>query len=120
MHHDLRAADPVDRRVDALRRELDHAFAFERLAGLVEHDHVARARLRPVEAEWQDEVPIRGARNGDGEVVVDTFFERVQYREAGCRGELNLGLPDRVGARGYQRMDGHAAMIIEPGMQVAG
>ena len=45
MQHDARAGDAVDRRVDALRRQLDHAVAFERRARFVEHDHVARARL---------------------------------------------------------------------------
>jgi hypothetical protein len=39
---------------NALRREFDDALAFERLAGFVEHDHVARARFRPMQAERQD------------------------------------------------------------------
>ena len=29
MHHDACATDPMDRRVDALRRQLDHAFALD-------------------------------------------------------------------------------------------
>ena len=53
---DARAGDPVDRRMDALRRELERSLALEDAAGLVEHDQVAGARLRPVQAERQDEV----------------------------------------------------------------
>ena len=62
VQHDASAADAMDRRVDALRRQFDHAFALERRARLVEHDHVARARLRPMQAEGQDQVAVVAAR----------------------------------------------------------
>src|SRR5262245_54158583 len=50
VHDYTRTADAVDRRVNALRRELDHAVAFQRASRFVEDDHVARARLGPVQA----------------------------------------------------------------------
>jgi hypothetical protein len=99
----------MDRRVDALRRQLDHALAFERLPRLVEHDQVARTRLRPVQAEGQDQVAIVPARQRDGEVVVDAFFELVQHREAVRSGKVDFRLPDRISSQRLQRKDGHDA-----------
>jgi hypothetical protein len=111
VHHHARAADAMDRRVDALRGELDHALAFERLAGLVEHDHVARARLGPVQAEGQDQVAIVAAGHGDREVVVDAFLELVQHGEAVRGGQVDPGLAHRVGGGRNQRVNGHGGMI---------
>ncbi len=106
----------MDRRVDALRRELDHALAVERRAGLVEHDHVAGPRLGPVQAERQDQVAVVVAGDGDGEVVVDALFQFVQNRKAVRGGEVDLGLCDRIdGARGRQWVNGHDGPLRIPG-----
>ena len=108
VQHHARTADAVDGRVDALRRQLDHALALERLPRFVEHDQVARARFRPVQAERQDQVAVLVPRHGDREVVVDALLELVQHRKAVRSGEVDLGLADRVGrGRCYQGMDGH-------------
>ncbi len=115
VHHDARAADAMDRRVDALRRQLDHALAFERPARLVEHDQVAHARLRPVPAEGQDQVAIVPARHGDGEVIVDAFFELVQHRKAVRRGKVDFCLLDRVSSQRLHGKDGHDAGDSSPG-----
>ncbi|MNC86871.1 hypothetical protein D3C83_25570 [compost metagenome] len=94
--------------MDALRRELDDALAFERPAGLVEHDHVARARLRPVQAEGQDQVAVVAPRHGDGEVVVDALLQLVEHGEAVRGGEMDLRLPDGIdGAGGGKLVHGH-------------
>jgi hypothetical protein len=60
-----RAGDAVDRRVDALRRELERAAALEHAALLVEDDQLARARFRPVQAVRQDQVLPVAARHGN-------------------------------------------------------
>jgi hypothetical protein len=77
---------------NALRRELDDALAFERLAGFVEHDQVARARFRPVQAERQDQVAIVPSRHSHGEVVVDALVEFMQHGDAVCGSEVDLRL----------------------------
>jgi hypothetical protein len=94
--------------MDALRGKLDHAFALQRFPGFVEHDQIARARLGPVQAEGQDQVAVLMAGDRDREVIVDALFQLVQYREPVGGGEVDLGLPDRVGrGRSCQGMDGH-------------
>jgi hypothetical protein len=98
----------VDRRVYAQRGQLDVAFALERFARFVEHDHVARARLRPVQAERQNQVLVVAPRHGDREVVVDALLEVVEHGEAMRRSELDFRLRDRIDcARGRQGVDGH-------------
>ena len=107
MQYHAAAADAVDRRVNALRGEFDDTVAFEGLAALVENDHVAGARLGPVQAERQDQKTIVVAGQGDREMVVDTFLELVHDREPERRGEVDPGLGYRVGA-GVNRVNGHA------------
>src|SRR5687768_11787292 len=48
-------------------------------------------------------------------MVVDAFVELVQHREAVRGGEMDLGLPDGVGGRGNQGMDGHALFCLKVG-----
>ena len=105
---DANAADAVDRRVDALRRKLHHAFALERRTRFVEDDHVARPGLRPMQAEGQDQVAVVPARHGHREMVVDPFLQLVQHGEPMGGSKLDLRLRDRIDcARGSQRVNGH-------------
>jgi hypothetical protein len=105
MHHDPRAAEAMHRGMDAERRALDLAFALERRARFVEHDHVARPRFRPMQPERQDQVAVFVAGDSAGEVIVDALFELVQHGEAMCGGELDLRLPHRIGRWAFQRMN---------------
>ena len=93
--------------MDAARGHLHHAFAFDRGARLVEHHHVARACLRPVEAEGEDQVLPVAIRDRHREVVVDALVQLVQRREAVGRGEVHLGLGDGIDGARLQGMDGH-------------
>ena len=78
----------------------------ERLASFVEHDHIAGARLRPVQAKGQHQVPIIVAGHGHREVIVDTFFEFVIDRKAQRCSQVDPGLADRIGFV-VKRMHGH-------------
>jgi hypothetical protein len=89
-----------------LRRKLDYAVAVEGFAGLVESDHGAGAGFRPVQAEGQHQVAILVTRQGDGEVVVDTFFEFVVYRQPQRCRQVDFRLRDRIGT-GIDCVDGH-------------
>ena len=111
VHDHARPGDAVDRRVDAAGGELDDAITFERLAVLVEHDHVARPGLGPVEAEGQDEEPVVAAGDRHREVVVDPFFQLMQHRQAVRGGEVDLRLGDGISAGGGQGMDVHPRMV---------
>jgi hypothetical protein len=109
---DARTGDAVDRRMDALRRQLERSFALEDAAGLVEHDQVAGARFRPVQPERQDEVLPVAARHGHREVVVDAFLELVQDGEAMRRGEVDARFGDGIrDARRDQGADGHRGLL---------
>src|SRR5438552_2039052 len=106
-HHPC-AADSMDRCMYALRRQLDNTLALERLPCLIEYDHVARPRLRPVQAEGQDQISIVAAGYGDREMVVDPFLQLVQDGQAVGGGELNLRLQNGIDRSGRsQRMNGH-------------
>ena len=108
VQHHARTGDAVDRRVDALRRKLDHAFTLQRRARLVEHDHVARPRLRPVQAEGQNQIAVVAAGHRDREMVVDAFLELVQNRQPMRGRKVDLCFADRIGGSAAgQRMNGH-------------
>src|ERR1043165_10009156 len=72
-----RTADAMDRRVNALRRELDHSVALQRPSRFVEHDQVARACLGPVQDEGQDKVSVVMAGDRQGEGIVDSLSQLV-------------------------------------------
>ena len=58
--------------------------------------------------EGQDEVSVVPAGHGCGEVVVDAFFQLVQYGQSVSGGKMDLGLRDGIDrARGTQRVNGH-------------
>src|SRR5688500_14485778 len=117
MHDHPRAADAMHRRVNALRRALDRAVAFERASRFIEHHHVARARLRPVQAEGKDEIAIVVAGDRHREMIVDTLLQLMQHGEPVSGREMDLCLPQRIGGRRNQGMNGHGLrIIIETGM----
>jgi hypothetical protein len=97
VQHDGGAGEAVDRRVDAVRRALDRARALDRPAVVVVDHEVARARLRPVPAERQDQVAALLSRHLHRQVVVDAFLELVQDREAVRGGEMDARLGEGVG-----------------------
>ena len=114
MEHYTYTADAVDRRMDALRRQLDHAFALERATGFVKDDHVARPGLRPMQAEGKDQIAVVAAGNGHGEVVVDSLFQLVQHGQAVRCGEVHLRLRHRIDrTRRRQWMNRHMDLSIK-------
>ena len=86
----------MDGRVYALRRELDVADAFERLAGFVPYDHVAGARFRPVQPERQDQVLVVAAGHGHREVVVYALLKVVEHRQAVGGGKMDFRFGKRL------------------------
>ena len=124
VQHGACAGDAVDRRVDALGRQFERiGVASRHMAVLVEDHELARACLRPVLAERQDEVLAVVSGQRQREVVVDAFVEFVQHGQSQRPREVDAGAGDGIveckgiepgtfGQRRDQRANGHGGLSV--------
>ena len=86
MHDHFGTGDSMQWRMNALRGEFDDAVALERFAFVIEYDDVTGASFRPMQTEGQQQVLIGATRDDHGEVIVDAFFEAIEYCQTQGRG----------------------------------
>ena len=86
--------------MNALRGEFDDSITLERFAFVIEYDDVTGFCLRPMQTKWQQQVLIGSAWDDHGEVIVDAFFQTIEYCQTQGRGQMNFRLPNGIGVGG--------------------